>query len=137
MAAPYHVFVYGTLKPGECNYERFCAPYVIEARAAITSGRLYDLPLGYPGMTWELGWVLGVRLTFDDPEVLVQLDQLEEFFPERPPEESEYQRWERPILTVQRQPLGKAWLYLMPLERVRQAGGVWLPAGIWSGQTLP
>jgi gamma-glutamylcyclotransferase (GGCT)/AIG2-like uncharacterized protein YtfP len=29
------VFVYGTLKPGESNYQRYCAENVVEKREAI------------------------------------------------------------------------------------------------------
>lgn len=130
MTTPYHVFVYGTLKPGERYYEQFCAPYVIEKRDAIAPGRLYDLPAGYPGMTLEEGWVFGVRLTFTDIAVLERLDAFEEYFLERP-EDSEYQRLERPLLTSNHESLGFAWAYVMTPERVKRLQGVWLPSGRW------
>ncbi|HEY9761283.1 MAG TPA: gamma-glutamylcyclotransferase family protein [Trichocoleus sp.] len=135
MTSLYHVFVYGTLKPGERYYEQFCAPYVIEKQNAIAPGRLYDLPVGYPGMTLEEGQVFGVRLTFADVTVLARLDAFEEFFPERP-EESEYQRLERPLLTPEHDPLGLAWAYIMTPERIQKLQGHWLPSGIWSDQNL-
>ncbi|HEY9877459.1 MAG TPA: gamma-glutamylcyclotransferase family protein [Leptolyngbyaceae cyanobacterium] len=135
MTIPYHVFVYGTLKPGERYYEQFCAPYVIEKQDAIAPGRLYDLSVGYPGMTIEEGQVLGVRLTFTDEVVLARLDALEEFFPDRP-EDSEYQRLERPLLTPKHEPLGLAWAYIMTPERVKSLQGLWLPSGHWSRRNL-
>lgn len=43
------VFVYGTLKRGERNHDRFCSG-AAEIRAATTPGSLYDLPFGFPGL---------------------------------------------------------------------------------------
>ncbi len=43
------VFVYGTLKRGQCNHHRFCR-YAIEIRPATVVGRLYHLPAGYPAL---------------------------------------------------------------------------------------
>lgn len=43
------VFVYGTLKSGEINHDRFCAG-AVEIKAATARGRLYDLPFGFPGL---------------------------------------------------------------------------------------
>ena len=45
------VFVYGTLKPGEANYEFYCGSEVVETKKAWTRGELYTLPQGYPAMT--------------------------------------------------------------------------------------
>ena len=38
------VFVYGTLKPGEANYQRFCAGNIITSQIALTPGKLYQIP---------------------------------------------------------------------------------------------
>jgi len=43
------VFVYGTLKRGEENHDAFCAG-VHEAVDAVTRGRLFHLPAGYPAL---------------------------------------------------------------------------------------
>ena len=45
------VFVYGTLKPGEVNYQLYCAESVVEFFPAVAKGLLYKLPIGYPAMT--------------------------------------------------------------------------------------
>lgn len=87
-----HVFVYGTLKPGECNYQRYCQGRVINQRPALAYGELYALSLGYPGMVVGTGIVQGVILSFTDPNIFLDLDQLEDYQPQRPPEENEYQR---------------------------------------------
>ena len=44
-----NVFVYGTLKRGQRNHERFCRGS-LAAREATVRGRLYDLPFGFPAL---------------------------------------------------------------------------------------
>ncbi len=43
------VFVYGTLKRGQRNYERFCRG-ALAVRWSTVRGRLYDLPFGFPAL---------------------------------------------------------------------------------------
>lgn len=133
-----HVFVYGTLKPGERAYDRLCRPAVRAIAPAIAEGRLYDLPLGYPAMTLAAGWVTGFCLTFANSEALAALDAFEEYDGDRPPEANEYQRIARPIYHPNRIPWQNAWMYVMSPERVEQWGGIWLPSGYWQGnRTVP
>lgn len=44
------LFVYGTLKRGFTNHDRFCCD-LLGAEEATVRGRLYDLPVGYPALT--------------------------------------------------------------------------------------
>jgi gamma-glutamylcyclotransferase (GGCT)/AIG2-like uncharacterized protein YtfP len=71
-----NVFVYGTLKPEEVNYQRYCAGKVVEEKRAIAFGQLFDLPLGYPAMTLGESPVQGYLLTLADPTVLSILDEI-------------------------------------------------------------
>jgi gamma-glutamylcyclotransferase (GGCT)/AIG2-like uncharacterized protein YtfP len=43
------VLVYGTLKRGQWNHDRFCR-HALDIRPATTVGRLYDLPAGFPAV---------------------------------------------------------------------------------------
>lgn len=43
------VFVYGTLKRGLHNHDRFCGGY-LQVEEATLCGRLYDLPAGFPAL---------------------------------------------------------------------------------------
>lgn len=43
------LFVYGTLKRGHSNHERFCRG-VLDVRDATAHGRLYELPFGFPAL---------------------------------------------------------------------------------------
>lgn len=132
-----NVFVYGTLKPGEVNYQRYCAGKVVEEKRAIAFGELVDLPLGYPAMIPGNSPVQGYVLTFADPAILMVLDELEDYHPNRAPEENEYQRRQIETYTLTKQAIGLAWAYLMTLEQVKRLGGVLLPAGWWWSSSFP
>nr|WP_315871105.1 gamma-glutamylcyclotransferase [Trichocoleus desertorum] len=131
------VFVYGTLKPGEVNYQRYCAGKVTAATPAIARGQLFALALGYPAMTWGTQMVHGFLLSFEDTAILARLDALEDFVPGRSLEQNEYQREVITVCDSEGRPLGDAWAYLMHPQRIQQLQGVLLPNGIWSAQSLP
>ncbi len=126
------IFVYGTLKPGECNYSRYCEGKVIKAEEAIAFERLFHLrELGYPGMTLGEGKVRGVVLSFTDPNIFQSIDVLEDYAPNRPAEENEYNRQQISVYTVTGTSMGLVWAYIMTPQRVDLRGGVFLPEGIW------
>ena len=129
------VFVYGTLKPGELYHAQYCKGMVGSCEA-IVQGKLFDLSLGYPAMTLGNDWVYGVLLTFATSNILSRLDQLEDFDPDRPATENDYQRQEVAVFDLQQRSLGSAWTYLMSWEQVQGLGGIWLPNGTWAKQNL-
>jgi gamma-glutamylcyclotransferase (GGCT)/AIG2-like uncharacterized protein YtfP len=131
MASPTYLFTYGTLKPGERAYYSLCEPFAIALQPAQAQGQLYHLPLGYPAMTLEQGWVQGILICFADATPLVAIDAFEEYDPAAPTT-SAYQRHLHPIYDLNQQPLSQAWVYTMPLERVLRLGGQWLAQGCWS-----
>jgi len=130
------VFVYGTLKPGEANYQVYCAGKLLSAKRAIALGQLFALPLGYPAMTLGSSPVQGYLLSFADPEILRYLDWLEGYDPQRSAIENEYNRQEIETFGTDLASLGFAWTYLMTLEQVHCFGGVLVPDGWWSAFTL-
>ena len=132
---PFCVFAYGTLKPGERAYDQFCAPFARSQMPALCRGRLYGLPMGYPAMTLETGWVKGFRLEFDDAAVLEAIDAYEGYYPEAP-EHSDYHRLSSELFTPQRQPLDIAWAYIMNRSKVLQWGGWPIASGNWRGRAL-
>lgn len=131
-----HLFVYGTLKPEERAFADLCEPYLVASQPAMAMGRLYQLPLGYPAMTLEKGWVQGMLLTFPNATCLNPIDAFEEYFPDRP-ESSEYQRDRHLVYDLQRQPLETAWIYTMTRDRVAALAGQWLPHGHWTEPKAP
>jgi gamma-glutamylcyclotransferase (GGCT)/AIG2-like uncharacterized protein YtfP len=128
------VFVYGTLKPGERNYLRYCTGVAVTAQAATARGRLYALPAGYPAMTTGDGWVHGFVLSFEDESMLSALDELEGYLPDRPQAENEYFRVEVETFAPDGQPLGPAWVYQVAPAEVQRWGGVPLPGGTWQSR---
>lgn len=129
-----NIFVYGTLQPGEYYYPKYCAGKIIGSCQAIAHGNLYDLPLGYPAMIIGNGIVHGYRLSFNDISILNALDELEDYDPNRPDYENEYQREQVEIFTLSGNSLGVAWAYLMDSERVNHLGGRYLADGKWTKQ---
>jgi gamma-glutamylcyclotransferase (GGCT)/AIG2-like uncharacterized protein YtfP len=125
------LFVYGTLKPGESNHDRYCQS-VTQIEAAIVYGSLYALPLGYPALTPGNTPVHGFLLTFADSQMLSQLDELEDYRSDRPTEKNEYDRQKTKTFSPTHQPLGTAWVYMMELEKAKRLGGVLLPEGNWT-----
>ncbi len=126
------VFVYGTLKPGEANYQKYCAGKVLDATPAITLGELFALPMGFPAMTLGDRPVYGYLLSFTNPEILMALDELEDYQPARDASENLYYRQMIEIYDLEERSLGCAWVYLMTKESICQLEGVVLTDGCWN-----
>ena len=131
------VFVYGTLKPGEANYQRYCAGKVVDSKKAFTLGKLFALPMDYPAMIPGDNQVHGYLLSFTEATVLSALDELEDYQPTNAASENLYNRQRVEIYDQQSRSLGLAWVYLMTSEAVSRLGGVFLPNGWWSGTADP
>jgi gamma-glutamylcyclotransferase (GGCT)/AIG2-like uncharacterized protein YtfP len=130
--SPLHVFVYGTLKPGEANFDRYCASRIIAIEPAYINGDLYELPQeGYPAISNGDGKVYGFILAFDDPNMLTELDELEEYYPHQPLAENIYSRQLVAAYTSEDNDSIPAWVYLMTIDRIQQFGGIHLPNGWW------
>jgi len=151
------IFVYGTLKRGERNHDRFCRG-ILRIREAKIRGRLYDLPFGFPALVTPEESILatgtayyaadaerqrctvpdadpvrgdvvhGELLTFDDPLArLPALDGLEGF---RPGEKSLYRRVLIPAWVDEGRVV--AWAYA-----VEHPSGEYLPGGRWPARDTP
>ncbi|MGB3238012.1 MAG: gamma-glutamylcyclotransferase [Geitlerinemataceae cyanobacterium] len=134
MMSSIDVFVYGTLKPGNRYYRRYCLGKTIEEREAIVYGQLYHLPtLGYPAMTTGVDRVRGFLLSFTDREILTQLDDLEGYDPTQSPHQNEYDRTQIEVFDAENSDLslGWAWVYRQSIDRVKTLGGILLPDGCW------
>lgn len=127
-----NIFVYGTLKPGESNYQQYCVQ-VLEAKRAIAFGKIFALPLGYPAMTSGESLVKGFLLSFANTAILGELDLLEGFDPSKPAAENEYSRQLIETYNPAFVSLGLAWVYVMTPRQIHSLNGVFLPDGWWSG----
>lgn len=124
------VFVDGTLKPGEANY-RLCENQVLTAKKAVASGKLFTLPMGYPAMTLGDSKVHGYLLSVADSSLLTELDDLEDYQPNRQIAENLYDRQYIKIFEPTGLSLGSAWVYLMTPKKIYQLGGISLVDGYW------
>ena len=130
--SPLKVFVYGTLKPGECNYPRYCAGKVVEEKKAIAYGQIFHLPnFGYPAMTLGEDKVEGYLLTFANPDVIYHLDSLENYDEGRSRSKNLYDRQQIEVYDLEGRSLGLAWAYFMTTAQVTGFDGVSLPSGCW------
>ncbi|MEH1765420.1 MAG: gamma-glutamylcyclotransferase [Nostoc sp.] len=127
------VFVYGTLKPGEANYKKYCAGKVVDVKKAFVKGQLFALPMDYPAMTLGDSKVYGYLLSFSNPKILNELDVLEDYQPHRQTPENLYNRQIIEVYEPQSRSYSWAWVYLMTLEQVEQLRGLLQPDGWWSG----
>jgi gamma-glutamylcyclotransferase (GGCT)/AIG2-like uncharacterized protein YtfP len=127
------VFVYGTLKPGEANYKRYCADRVVDAKRAYAFGKLFALGVGYPAMTLGNSQVHGYLLYFADSKILIQLDELEGYQPSRQIAKNLYNRHQIETYDFEGSSFGLAWVYLMTPAQVSQMGGIPLDDGWWTG----
>ncbi len=127
-----HIFVYGTLKPGEANFDRYCGNRVISSQRGYIQAELYHFPaLGYPGAIPGTSQVHGYVLTFADAAILADLDELEYYQPDRHSAENDYTRELVSTYTIEGNPLVSAWAYFMSRDRIQQWGGILVPAGWW------
>jgi gamma-glutamylcyclotransferase (GGCT)/AIG2-like uncharacterized protein YtfP len=134
MQSHLHVFVYGTLKPGAANFDRYCGNKVVTSHQAYINGDLYHLPrLGYPGAIHGTRQVHGFVLSFNNSAILQDLDELEDYDPQRQPAENDYTRELVTTYTPDAIPSISAWVYLMTSHQIRQFGGILLPDGWWEG----
>ena len=124
-----HIFVYGTLCRGGANHDRHCAD-ALTIEPAVTTGRLYHLPTGYPAMIESAdGQVFGEAMTFPDlSATLREIDRLEGYRPDQP-DHSLYLRRIRPISLLNSGLTVTAYCYIWrgPLP----SGACLLGSGYW------
>jgi gamma-glutamylcyclotransferase (GGCT)/AIG2-like uncharacterized protein YtfP len=123
-------FVYGTLLPGQPNYDLWSEDIADQVPAIFPDGRLFDLG-AYPMLLEGEGSpVTGQMITIKHSEyaqVLLRLDTLEGYDPENP-EASDYRRYNRVIHLVDGRAL-KAWVYLG--KRSAVADAALIESGDW------
>lgn len=126
--------MYGTLKPGERNYQSYCAQAVVAVQEVIAYGKLYDLPMGYPAAIFpEMYIVRGYLLTFADAAVLQILDELEDYDPQQPISQNHYQRHKIEVYNSIGY-LDKVWTYSMNKQQIDAYGGVLISDGWWTSK---
>ncbi|MFF8943302.1 gamma-glutamylcyclotransferase family protein [Streptomyces sp. NPDC014864] len=128
-------FVYGTLRPGETNHDRFLRGRTSsEEPGRLTGSVLYDGP-GYPYAVDEPGGVVHGELVTARPgdyrELLAVLDRLEEYAPGDA--RNLYERVERGVVRARDGLVMQAWVYVAapPAAARLRAGGRRIEGGDW------
>ncbi|MEU3352938.1 gamma-glutamylcyclotransferase family protein [Streptomyces sp. NPDC037389] len=130
------VFVYGTLRPGRHNHDRFLlGRTVTEEPARMRGAVLYEGP-GYPYAVADAeGEIRGELITVAPGEygrVLAELDALEDYRPGDP--RNSYERVVREVRVEGGGPV-RGWVYLAADRTARRlrASGNRVPGGDWRG----
>lgn len=124
-----YVFVYGTLKKGQRNHDRFCGD-ALTIEPAVTTGRLYHLPYGFPAMfDAPDGQVFGEVMTFPDTRrTLERLDHLEGY---RPGDgRSHYIRMKKTATILDNVKKVVVWAYVYPNGKLQPDFTI-VPSGHW------
>jgi len=119
------------LRQGLRNHDRYCGD-ALTIEPAVTTGRLYHLPYGFPTM-FDVpdGRVLGEVMTFPDIEkTLETLDHLEGYHPHG---RCHYLRIVKRITLLTEDRTVPSWVYVYPESRLReiQRVGTFIPHGCW------
>lgn len=126
-----YVLCYGTLMEGHPHHARFCGD-ALSIEPAVTTGRLYHLPYGYPAMfDAQNGQVFGEVMAFPDiEETLRALDYLEGYHPGG---HSHYLRIKKPVTILSNMRSVTAWVYVYPENRLEEieCAGEFIPGGCW------
>ena len=123
------LFVYGTLTVGGILHDRWCGD-ALTIEPASTTGRLYDLPLGFPAMVrGGRDPVYGQAMTFPDLKAtLEKLDLLEGYDAEYP-RRSMFLRRVRPVSLLDSGKKVHAYCYFW--RGCLPEGAVLVPSGRW------
>ncbi|MFJ9242685.1 gamma-glutamylcyclotransferase family protein [Streptomyces sp. NPDC101776] len=131
-------FVYGTLRPGGPNHDRYLRGRTdSEERARLQGAGLYDGP-GYPYAVEESGSVVCGELVTARPEaypqLLGELDRLEEYAPGDP--RNLYERVERDVTRDADGTAVRAWVYLAApaVAAALRTHGKLIEGGDWRGR---
>jgi len=111
------------------NHDRYCGD-ALTIEPAITTGRLYHLPYGFPAMFDATdGKVFGEVMTFPDiRETLKRMDFLEGYKPSGP---SHYVRISKTVSILSKRINVSAWVYIYPKERPIYTDFIRVHSGCW------
>lgn len=111
------VFVYGTLLSGMSNHNRYCGD-ALTIEPAVTTGRLYHLPYGFPAMfDTPDGQVFGEVITF--PDIVKSLERLDVLEGYSPSGASHYVRVIKHVKVLKDCCIVPAWVYVYPKHKSR------------------
>ena len=137
-----NLFVYGSLREGFFNYDKYLAGKVVEKKDAILENmRLYNMPYkGYPAITPGNDKVLGEIMVINEEEydeTVKDMDEMEGFISENNPE-NEYHKIVLEVKNLQTNEKEKCFVYFYnkDKDKVFDSESVYIPNGDWKEYML-
>lgn len=134
-----NVFVYGSLRMGYFNYDKYLKGHVKNVRSARVKGKLYHMPnKGYPALVDGNDYVYGEVMEIDNyKEVMVSMDEMEGYFGEEN-KDNEYNRIPLNVEILQSNSIEKCYVYKYNLIHDKEfiAHRQYVDSGDWSKRLL-
>lgn len=129
------IFVYGSLRTGFYNHEKYLKGHVIKTEPAKVKGKLFHMPnKGYPALLKGSDEVYGEVITIDNyEEVMKAIDEMEGYFGVDN-KENEYNRVVLDVYLIDRNEFEKCYVYMYNLEETKEfiEKREYLPHGDWT-----
>ena len=137
-----NLFVYGSLREGFFNYDKYLAGKVVEKKDAILENmRLYHMPYkGYPAITKGEDVVCGEIMVINESnyeETVKAMDKMEGFISDNNPE-NEYHKVILEVENLLTNEKEKCFVYFYNKERdmIFEEESVYIPHGDWKEYML-
>lgn len=129
------MFVYGSLRTGFFNYDKYLKGHVIKAEPAKVNGTLYHMPnKGYPALLKGTDEVYGEVITVDNYETVMEaIDEMEGYLGIAN-KNNEYNRVVLDVHLLDTNELEKCYVYMYNLEEDKDFldNREYLPHGDWT-----
>lgn len=111
------IFVYGSLRTGFFNYDKYLKGHVLKTERAKVSGTLFHMPnKGYPALLNGIDEVYGEVMTIDNYEdVIESMDKMEGYLGVNN-KENEYNRLILDVKLIDENKVEKCYVYMYNLE---------------------
>jgi len=129
------VFVYGSLRTGFFNYDKYLKGHVIKSEPAKVSGTLYHMPnKGYPALLKGTDEVYGEVMTIDNYDVVMEAVDKMEGYLGVDNKENEYNRLALDVHLLDTDKVEKCYVYMYNLEDSKEfiENREYIPHGDWT-----
>lgn len=137
-----NLFVYGSLREGFFNYEKYLKGRVAETKAAkLVNMKLYHMPYkGYPAIMFGKDTVIGEIMVLHEDryeETMKAMDEMEGFISEGNPE-NEYHKVVLEVQNLETNEMEPCFVYFYNKERdeLFDSSATYIPHGDWKGYML-
>ena len=137
-----NLFVYGSLREGFFNYDKYLNGKVVEKKdAKLENMKLYHMPYkGYPAITFGTDIVLGEIMVLNEDyyeDTMSAMDEMEGFISEKNPE-NEYHKVILEVENLHTKEKEKCFVYFYNKDKDRlfDSRAIYIPHGNWKEYML-